>query len=124
MELTSIYEILSNEVSGEKISAKISFNKDHPVFKGHFPGNPIVPGVVQIQVMKDLLERVFNKKIFLNQVKSIKFINVINPFDVGVVNFEIEYSPHQPEHDITVKCVVKTDTLVYMKYSGSALISD
>lgn len=124
MELTSIYEIISNEASGDEIKAKISFSKDHPVFKGHFPGNPIVPGVVQVQIIKDLLEHNLERKLFMNQTKFIKFLNVINPLEVGVVNFEIMFSSHQMENDISVQCVVKTEKHVYMKYSGNALVSD
>ena len=26
-------------------------HKDNPVFKGHFPGNPVYPGVLQIEIM-------------------------------------------------------------------------
>lgn len=122
MELASIYKIISNEVSDNEINTKISFNMDHPVFEGHFPGNPIVPGVVQVQILKDLLEQVLDKRIFLNHTKSIKFLNVINPLEVGVVNFEIKFSPHQLENDISIQCVVKNEKLVYMKYSGNAIV--
>ena len=120
MELTSIYEITSIEVAGEKINARISFNENHSVFEGHFPGNPIVPGVVQVQILKDLLEQVFDKKIFLNRTKSVKFLNVINPIEKEEVQFEIEQE--QVDNDIAVKCIVKTEKHVYMKYSGNAVL--
>ncbi|MCD4730986.1 MAG: hypothetical protein K8R74_10320 [Bacteroidales bacterium] len=123
MELKSIYKVKSIKVSGLEISARIAFNKDHMVFKGHFPGNPVVPGVVQVQVLKDVLENVLEKKVFLNRTKSIKFLNVISPLDVGEVLFEIVYE-QQTDNNFAVKCVVKTETQVYMKYSGSALVID
>ena len=123
MELKSIYEVKSIKVLDREISVRIAFNKDHLVFKGHFPGNPVVPGVVQVQVLKDVLENVLDKKVFLNHIKSIKFLNVISPLEVGDVQFEIGYE-QQTDTNFTVKCVVKTETQVYMKYSGSALVTD
>ena len=123
MELKSIYEVKSIRVLDREISVRIAFNKDHMVFKGHFPGNPVVPGVVQVQVLKDLLENVLEKKVFLNRTKSIKFLNVISPLEVGEVQFEIVYE-QQTDNNFAVKCVVKTETQVYMKYSGSALVTD
>lgn len=39
-------DLLSGKVHGV---AKIS--SGHPIFLGHFPGNPILPGVIQIEMM-------------------------------------------------------------------------
>ena len=121
MELRSIYEVKSFELVNQEIRASIIFNKGHRVFEGHFPDNPIVPGVVQIQVMIDLLEKILQKKVFLNRAKSIKFLNVINPFEVDEILFEIMYE-QQPESSFKVKCIVKSESRVYMKYSGNAVI--
>lgn len=121
MELKSIYEVKSLDIKENEIIAGIVFNKDHAIFEGHFPGNPIVPGVVQIQIVKDLLEHALDKKVFLNRSKNIKFLNVFNPLETGVVQFEISYNP-QSDNDISVKCIVKTEEHVYMKYSGTALV--
>lgn len=121
MELASIYKIISLDVVDKKINARIAFDQTHPVFEGHFPGNPIVPGVVQVQILKDLLEQVLDKKLFLNRTKSIKFLNVINPIEDKEVHFEIVQEPI--DNDISVKCIVKTDKQVYMKYSGIALLT-
>jgi 3-hydroxyacyl-[acyl-carrier-protein] dehydratase len=121
MELRSIYEISSLSSTEQEIRAGIIFNKDHPVFTGHFPGNPIVPGVVQVQVMKDLLENALGSKIFLNAAKSIKFLSMINPLDAGEVQFEITLV-QQSAGNYNIKCVVKTEDKVYMKCSGEVTI--
>lgn len=40
----------------ESVSRSYCIAADHPCFAGHFPGNPIVPGVVLLDYIKDLLE--------------------------------------------------------------------
>lgn len=120
MELTSIYEIVSIEVTGNKINAMITFDQTHPVFEGHFPGNPVVPGVVQVQILKDLLEQVLDKKIFLNRTKFIKFLNVIIPTEEKV-HFEI-LQEKKSNNETSVKCIVKAGKQVFMKYSGYAVL--
>jgi len=36
---------------GMEIIAHYRTKADHPIFAGHFPGNPILPGVVQVEMM-------------------------------------------------------------------------
>lgn len=44
--------ILDNKaLAGVEVTAKYYTDPEHPIFKGHFPGNPILPGVVQVEMM-------------------------------------------------------------------------
>ena len=49
--------VATNEISsykdlvGTAIKANYYTREDHVIFEGHFPGNPILPGVVQIEMM-------------------------------------------------------------------------
>ena len=37
----------------EKYRFSLELNPEHPVYEGHFPGNPVVPGVCQVQMICD-----------------------------------------------------------------------
>ena len=39
------------DLINSKILANYETRPEHPIFKGHFPGHPILPGVVQIEIM-------------------------------------------------------------------------
>ncbi|HRO41490.1 MAG TPA: 3-hydroxyacyl-ACP dehydratase [Flavipsychrobacter sp.] len=69
-----------NLQSGEgTLSCTITFNKAHKIFEGHFPQQPVVPGVCTIQIAKELLEQQLNKKLFLRSTGQVKFLQLITP---------------------------------------------
>ena len=39
------------DLVNSKITAHYETVPEHPIFKGHFPGRPILPGVIQIEIM-------------------------------------------------------------------------
>ncbi|HIP44760.1 MAG TPA: hypothetical protein EYG93_05450 [Sulfurospirillum arcachonense] len=48
-------------------------NKEHPIFKAHFPGQPILPGFIHLEIISKL----FDHKI--NYIKKVKFIKPVQP---------------------------------------------
>jgi len=70
-------EEISN--SDSVITAKIKLNPAHEIFKGHFPGNPILPGVCMMQIIKELTEEVIQKELVMQTSTNIKFMAKINP---------------------------------------------
>lgn len=55
-------------------------NPNHQVFEGHFPNNPITPGVCMMQIIKEVTEGFVLKDLFLSKVSNVKFMATINPF--------------------------------------------
>ncbi len=79
MLIEGLYKITATENTIEGISAMVHLNKDHAIFKGHFPGNPVMPGVCMIQIIKELTEEATGKNLFLTVSSNIKFMAIINP---------------------------------------------
>ncbi len=52
---------------------------DLPAFNGHFPGNPLVPGVCQFALCADAYGRIHNKCVEIKGVSRGKFIRPILP---------------------------------------------
>ena len=50
---------------------------EHPALPGHFPGNPIVPGVVLLDRIAAAIERVHEAR--LARIGSVKFLAPLRP---------------------------------------------
>lgn len=44
-------EIQNKDLVGSKLIAHFDVKEDLEILKGHFPGNPILPGVIQVEMM-------------------------------------------------------------------------
>jgi len=80
MLLDNFYTILSSESSDSTIwTIQVKLNPGHPVYQGHFPGHPVVPGVCLLQLIKECVEDIRQQKLQVTQVSSCKFLSAINP---------------------------------------------
>lgn len=78
-------------------SFTVRLNSSHVIFKVHFPETPIVPGVCQIQIISELLEDYLGKRIYLNEVKNIKFLAILDP--IQTKRFDIIFQKLIVEED-------------------------
>ena len=57
----------------------LSLDPEHPVFQGHFPGNPILAGVVQVDWAVRFGAEVFGPLGDFLGIKNLKFMDLIRP---------------------------------------------
>ena len=91
MLLKDFYVLNSLEPTGAgTYVASIKLNAAHIIFKGHFPGDPITPGVCVVQIIKELSQQIIGAPLAMMNAASIKFVAIINPELTPDLSFAME----------------------------------
>ncbi len=99
------------------ISASLEINAAHKIFQGHFPGQPVVPGVCMMEMVKEVTETVTGKEMFLQKADNIKFLSVIDPNQNRNVNARITYANSENKR-ITFEATLFKEDIIYLKFKG------
>jgi UDP-3-O-[3-hydroxymyristoyl] N-acetylglucosamine deacetylase / 3-hydroxyacyl-[acyl-carrier-protein] dehydratase len=83
-------------IEGDKITAVKNVTINEPYFQGHFPGHPIMPGVLQLEAMAQvagilMLRRAENigKIAYFMSAEKVKWRKPVRPGDVLVIEVEV-----------------------------------
>ncbi len=89
MLLKNFYTIKSKNLEGETKKYEVLINKEHDIFLGHFPDNPVMPGVCMIQIIKELTEELVGRSLFMEKCSNVKFTALINPQVNNLLSLDI-----------------------------------
>lgn len=92
-----LYTILITATFGAGFGYDIRLQPAHFIYKAHFPGEPITPGVCVIQIARELLEDHLGRPLSLQAVKNVKFLNVISPLHHPLVRYTFRPLQQLPE---------------------------
>jgi len=100
--LEGLFDIEEQASEGNKKSYHVKVNPAHVVFQGHFPDQPVLPGVAMVYLSRFLTEKTFGKSVKMKEASQIKFLNLVDPR----VN---------PEFIYTNEIVKEVDGVIYVK---------
>ena len=101
----------------DNITATLQLNPAHRIFEGHFPGQPVVPGVCMMQMIKEILESVIGKKTRLIKSEQVKFLAMIDPRVDKIIKATLKYNTANPE-EFHVTASLANDITVFLKLKG------
>ena len=105
---------LSNEEN--KLHAVIHIHPEHEIFKGHFPDQPVVPGVCMVQIVKELLEQLMQKKLLFSKGHQIKFLQLLVPAKEDAIQVNISWK--EEDYQYHVQADFKKNNEAVFKLSG------
>lgn len=119
--LGDFFEIVSLETEEGSMNALLEINAGHRIFEGHFPNQPVVPGVCMMQMVKEIVEKVLGKKADLSAAAEMKFLAVIDPTQNNIINATIKYSTEEGKVKV-VASLFKEET-IHFRMKGTLTIN-
>jgi 3-hydroxyacyl-[acyl-carrier-protein] dehydratase len=113
----SFYHINSANIVANTVVSEIRFNTDHAIFQGHFPGQPVVPGVCMMQIVKDFAEDIVEFKLTLKEGDNIKFLSVIDPNVNNVVQVAVK-TKIDGDH-VSATASLSNEQQIFFKFEGT-----
>lgn len=103
-------EISIIKENDQLIHAEFQFEKQLDLFSGHFPGNPILPGIFQIEMVKYAVEKALDTGgLFINSVKKTKFSSLIHPGKTVMLDITVN---REEKNRFKVKGVLKVNDTI------------
>lgn len=96
---------------------ELSFDPTHPIYKAHFPGNPITPGVCLMQIVGDLSSEIVGRKLQMVGARNVKFLSVLNPVATPLATCKLKVE--QLANQFEVHAVIEAQNRVIAKIVAS-----
>ena len=84
---------------------------DHPAFAGHFPGTPILPGVILLDTVLHAIAAETGIALDICQISSVKFLSPASPGDELVI-----------QHTLSASGTIRFDVVAGMRKIASGSI--
>lgn len=115
--LNDFFTIRSLQQEENSIKAELEINAAHAIFNGHFPNQPVVPGVCMMQMLKELLEQAIQKPTLLTRGDDMKFLAVIDPVVNNIIAADVRYTVNE-DGTVAVNASLFKNELVHFKFKG------
>ena len=117
MLLGSFYNIIDSGREGQTFHVKVTFDAAHPIFKGHFPDLPVVPGVCQTQMLVETLTHLLGRPLEIKHAQHIKFLALLNPVKHRELEMEINIEKEEGEN-IFVHASYTNNGEIFFRFKG------
>ncbi len=104
--------------NAEKYIVSIEMNPKHDIYNGHFPGNPITPGVCLTQMVKETVEHITNKNLQMLRGDNLKFTAILNPEINPYVTMTLNIKIKEPGV-FQAESVISAETTNFFTFRGS-----
>lgn len=111
------------QADGSTAIYHISLLPDCDVYRGHFPGKPVCPGVCNMETIKECAMHVTGKKLFISSIKQCRLTAVATPESCPSLEVRLKVVP--TENGYTIMATISSTQTgvhkVYMEYKGEMI---
>lgn len=115
--MKDFFRITLLNTQGPEYRAALELNPEHPLYRGHFPGRPVLPGVCSLQMIKEAVAVTgVGKPLQYAEIIQCKFLSVVNPQESPLLDLSYTWD-FEPDRSVFLRARLKrgTDILVKLK---------
>lgn len=110
------YRILAQTKETGTAQFRVRIDANHSIFTGHFPDNPVTPGVVQMEMIKELAGIAVGKVLELVSMGNCKFLAILNPNTDPEIEIVLHLS--EDEKDLKVTALIQNERTTFLKMNA------
>lgn len=95
---------------------RATLDPSHKILEGHFPSNPVVPGVCTMDMIKRCCAVIMGKEVRFDTIKEVKFLATILPTQHRELEVTIEV-----KEEMNISVLVKCEDTTMMKLKATLI---
>lgn len=128
--VAQFFTLESGEKNGNSATYRCRLHPEAPVFKAHFPGFPVLPGVLTLKMVVDAINasQFFSTQTLMVQsIGNAKYLAVVNPQETQEVEISVALKAEKNADELTVfqfKATVQNGETRFATFSFSCTAAD
>ena len=115
----NLYTIVSHWQDESSATFQVRLHPEWAIYKAHFPGHPITPGVCIVQMMQELLQEYAHRELNLLQAKTVKYTAIISPEETAELTVAFSKVEPLPDGGLKVQAQVSSGETLFTKLSAT-----
>jgi len=115
----NLYTIVSQEQQDGFPVFRVKIRPEWPIYKAHFPGHPITPGVCIVQMVQELLQKLLQRDLQLSEAKNVKYLAIISPEEMSDLTITFSKMEERPDGGLKVQAQVASGDTLCTKLSAT-----
>lgn len=115
----SYYRLLGTTPSDSGAVFRVALLPDCEVYRGHFPGHPVCPGVCNVELIRRCAERFVGQRLHIHTISQCRFTAIASPDLSLEVDVSLSATPASGKWQVVAR--VSSGGCVYVEYKGEML---
>jgi 3-hydroxyacyl-[acyl-carrier-protein] dehydratase len=118
--MSNLFSLHNFQSTPGSIKVQVRFDPSHSVFAGHFPGQPVVPGVFLVEIVRSAVSEVVGKQVQVIEATNLKFMQMVDPDRNPVLLLDCSFVKEE-EGILKVDATFSAGDLLFAKMKGLKL---
>lgn len=123
MLVADYYTILHTDIADGVGTFRLALQPGCAVYEGHFPGEPVCPGVCNIQMLKECLETMLGRRCRLSAIRQCRLTTLVTPVQHREVEAVVRILSEE-DGQLTFQAHIGKDGDVYLDLKADAVYAD